>query len=150
MRTDAHRARHVDMTVTAIRLVYIFAAVIDAAIGVLLLLPEALAEMLGLAYLPARPAERLALGMTAAMLVGWTSLLLWAAASPIERRGVLLLTIFPVITGLALSVLLGWSMSYISTTGAAQVWSLQALLVGILGWAFHSAWRIANIDQPHP
>ncbi len=43
---------------------------------------------------------RYAMGVGASLMAGWTMLLLWAAASPIERRAVLLLTIFPVVTGI--------------------------------------------------
>lgn len=43
---------------------------------------------------------RYAMGIAASLMAGWTVLLLWAVASPIERRDVLLLTVFPVITGI--------------------------------------------------
>ena len=36
-------------------------------------------------------------------MFGWTVLLLWANRKPMERKGVLLVTIFPVITGLLLT-----------------------------------------------
>jgi hypothetical protein len=36
----------------------------------------------------------------AAFMAGWTVLLVWADRKPIERRGVLLITVFPVIVGL--------------------------------------------------
>ena len=53
------------------------------------------------------------MGLGASLMFGWTGLLLWANCRPLERKGVLLLTIFPVITGLL----------------AAGIW---ALIVGIL------------------
>jgi uncharacterized membrane protein len=131
------------MKITAIRLCYVAGAAADAAIGALLLFPAMLAEMLGLAETPTRISERIGLAMTATLLFGWTALLLWGARAPVERRGVLLLTIFPVIVGLALTVLYGWSGSYISTGGAMMVWSLQTLLAWLLAWAFISARRCA-------
>ena len=45
-------------------------------------------------------AYRYAMGIGAALMAGWTVLLLWGAANPIERRDILLLTVFPVITGI--------------------------------------------------
>jgi hypothetical protein len=134
------------MRITTIRLCYAVGAVADAVIGIVLLSPAMLAETLGLAEVPSRLSEQVALMMTATLLFGWTGLLLWGAQSPVERRGVLLLTIFPVIAGLALVVLLGWSGSYISTAGAAVIWSMQVLLVGLFAWAFVSAERCA-IDE---
>jgi hypothetical protein len=46
---------------------------------------------------------RYAMGIAAAMMWGWTTLLIWGVQDPLERKGVLLLTVFPVITGLRLS-----------------------------------------------
>ena len=43
---------------------------------------------------------RYAMGIGASLMAGWTLLLLWGAASPIERRDILLLTVCPVITGI--------------------------------------------------
>ena len=36
-------------------------------------------------------------------MIGWTFLLIWADRSPVERKGILLLTAFPVVTGLLLA-----------------------------------------------
>jgi hypothetical protein len=43
---------------------------------------------------------RFAMTLGAALMAGWTLLLIWGAASPTERRDILLLTVFPVITGI--------------------------------------------------
>jgi hypothetical protein len=43
---------------------------------------------------------RYAMAFGAALMAGWTVLLLWADRKPVERRGVLLITVFPVIAGL--------------------------------------------------
>ena len=46
---------------------------------------------------------RYASGLGAALMLGWTFLLIWADRKPMERKGVLLLTAFPVCTGLLLA-----------------------------------------------
>ena len=51
---------------------------------------------------------RLALGIAGTLMTGWTFLLLWAVRKPIERRGVILLTAFPVVFGLFIIVLIGF------------------------------------------
>jgi len=43
---------------------------------------------------------RYAMGIGASLMAGWTALLLWGAARPLERLDLLLLTVFPVITGI--------------------------------------------------
>lgn len=41
-----------------------------------------------------------AMGIGAALMWGWTVLLIWANQKPVERRGILIITLFPVIAGL--------------------------------------------------
>ena len=53
-------------------------------------------------------ATRIALGWGASLLLAWTFLLFWADRKPLERKGVLLLTCFPVISGLCLTNVFGF------------------------------------------
>lgn len=69
---------------------YIAGAVADGMIGVLMLLPGRMGES----------EFRYPMGLGASLMFGWTALLLWAYMRPMERKGVLVLTIFPVISGL--------------------------------------------------
>jgi hypothetical protein len=50
---------------------------------------------------------RLVMGIAASLMTGWTFLLLWAVRKPIERRVVILLTAFPVVTGMFIVALVG-------------------------------------------
>jgi hypothetical protein len=69
---------------------YIAGAVADGLIGILMLLPGRMGET----------EFRYPMGLGASLMFGWAALLLWANQRPIERKGVLVLTIFPVISGL--------------------------------------------------
>ena len=40
------------------------------------------------------------MGIGAALMWGWTVLLLWASNKPVERRDILIITLFPVIVDL--------------------------------------------------
>ena len=73
-----------------LRVSYLAGALADAAVAVLILVPSRMGEIT-ITY---------SMGLAASLMFGWTGLLLWANAEPMERKGVLLLTIFPVITGL--------------------------------------------------
>jgi hypothetical protein len=79
--------------VTWLRTSYWAGAIADAVIGILILVPSRMGE-----------AEfRYPMGLAATMVFGWTVLLVWADRKPVERKGILLITVFPVITGLMLS-----------------------------------------------
>jgi hypothetical protein len=76
-------------------------------------------------------------------MFGWTVLLLWADRKPFERRDILLITIFPVILGLALTTVYGVLKSYIPIKGAIPIWLLQIFLTVL----FQSAFLCAQKDK---
>ncbi len=51
-----------------------------------------------------------------ALMLGWTVLLFWAKSKPIERADILLITLFPVVTGLAAAAGLVAKSNQISTS----------------------------------
>lgn len=65
------------------------------------------------------------LGVGAALMFGWTGLLLWGARKPVERRGVLLLTAFPVISGILVTAIAA------VLTGLNSAAALTTILVGL-------------------
>jgi hypothetical protein len=77
------------------------------------------------------------MGMGAALMFGWTALLLRADRRPIERRDVLALTVVPVIAGLAVNEAFGVASGSLSAAFPAPIWALQ---LG-LGLLFLVSWR---------
>ncbi|MCK4495214.1 MAG: hypothetical protein KAU91_02615 [Candidatus Aminicenantes bacterium] len=73
-----------------LRASYIAGAVADGLIGIFMLIPDRMGET----------EFRYPMGLGAALMFGWIALLLWGNIKPLERKGILLITIFPVITGL--------------------------------------------------
>ena len=66
------------------------------------------------------PGYRFAVTFGAALMVGWTALLVWAAAKPAERRAVAPLTML-VVVGLMLAEILGMASGFLP---ALRVWML--------------------------
>lgn len=73
-----------------LRISYWAGAIADLLMVMLFLIPERMGEV----------EYRHPMGLAASLMLGWTFLLIWADRKPVERKGILLLTIFPVITGL--------------------------------------------------
>ena len=65
------------------------------------------------------------LGIGAALMFGWTALLVWGAQRPVERRGVLLLAAFPVVTGILATAIAAVA------TGLSTAAALTTILVGL-------------------
>ena len=86
--------------------------------------------------------SRFAWGVGAALMAGWTLLLLWGAASPIARRDILLLTVFPVIAGIVLATAIAARRGLVSAARTIPLWlhlgavSLFYILVYVLSIPF--------------
>lgn len=87
--------------------------VVDGIVGVLMLIPTRMGET----------EFRYPMGIGASLMFGWTVLLAWGYRKPVERKGLLLITIFPVITGIVAT------MVYQYASGA---FPLSRVLPGIL------------------
>jgi hypothetical protein len=116
-------------TVGWLRASFITGAVVDAIVGVLILIPSRMGE-----------AEfRYPMGLAASLMFGWTVLLLWGYQKPVERKGLLLITIFPVIAGLMASA------AYQLATGAFTIGRvlptmlLGVALIALLGFSYFKA-----------
>lgn len=82
------------------RIAFLVAAVTDALALVPMLFPRVGSTLFGGDSSRATPAYRYAMNLAASLMAGWTVLLFWAAAQPLERRDVLLIVVFPSILGI--------------------------------------------------
>ena len=117
---------------------FIIGAVLDGLVAVVMLVPSLEALAWGFDEPVLDPGYRFAMTFGAALMVGWTALLAWAAAKPIERRGVAPLTML-VVAGLMYAEFHGMESGFLPTS---RVWTLLivqiVLLVG-LALAFRAA-----------
>ncbi len=86
---------------------------------------------------------RYAMGMGASLMLGWTALLLWADRKPLARKGVLLLTVFPVIAGLAANEAYAIATGFLALSAVLPIWALQAALSALF---LVSYWRAGKED----
>jgi hypothetical protein len=113
-------------------------AAVDALAVVALLSPALSRRMLGV---DASPTSELlyAMRMGAALMLGWTLLLLWAGLRPLERRAVVLLTVVPVLLGFVATEIVAVREGFLPAANAASLLGMQALL-GVFGlWAWRRA-----------
>jgi hypothetical protein len=117
---------------------FIIGAVLDGLVAVVMLTPSLEAWAWAFEEPVLDPGFRFAMTFGAALMVGWTALLVWAAAKPAERRAVAPLTML-VVVGLMVAEILGMASGFLP---ALRVWMLVAsqvlLLVG-LALAFRAA-----------
>ncbi len=111
-----------------LRVSYWIGAIADFVVGFAMVYPKFLAQVLRLEEPPSAIETRCALGMGASLMFGWTALLIWADRKPLERKGVLVLTV-PVILGLAFTALYGFLGGYIPLASAISIWVFQSFLI---------------------
>lgn len=76
----------------------------------------------------------------AALMWGWTVLLAWAAFKPLERHGVLTITLFPVLTGLTGYRLYGLITAQVDMAHNLPILIFQFALIALLAfslWNYH-------------
>jgi hypothetical protein len=130
-------------TIGWLRISYWVGAVVDALAAVQMLHPPVFGFAMGLPSFDPGADYKYAMGMGASLMVGWTALV-WADRKPMERRGVLPLTVLPVIAGLAMNEARGIAVGFLPVRAVVPIWSLQVVLsVLFLG----SYWRARNASS---
>ncbi|MDH3728985.1 MAG: hypothetical protein OER77_15750, partial [Myxococcales bacterium] len=125
-----------DKNVRGLRIAYWAGAIADAVAAVMMFLPELGAAVYGRADLIPSNDYRYAMGLGGSLMLGWTMLLLWADRKPMERRGVLLLTVFPVIVGLALAGVYAVVSDLVPFTRMIPTWVVQGALASLMLFSY--------------
>ncbi len=103
-------------------------ALIDAGAAIQMLWPWLFGVMYGIESFSPGADYRYAMGMGASLMLGWSALLIWTARRPLERSGVLLITVLPVIAGLIVNELVGVWSGFVELAAVVPVLVLQLLL----------------------
>ena len=111
-------------SIFVIKLTYWLGIVADALWAVGLLTPHVYGVLVGTPDFTPDFQTRQIMLIAGSLMTGWTFLLIWGLKKPITRRGVLLLTAFPVIFGLFITTVNG-----ISNGNPALYWVLVKLVV---------------------
>ncbi len=119
--------------VALLRASYWAGAVADVGVGVLTLVPSRMGET----------EFRYPMGLAAAVMFGWALLLIWADRRPLERRGVLLPTIF-VILGLLSAGLYAVASGIFPIARIVPTSILGAALIALMGFSYLEAGKIED------
>lgn len=109
-------------------------AVVDALAVFVLLSPALARQVLGVADVPETPALDYAMRTAAALMLGWTVLLVWAARHPPVQRAVIGFTLVPVVAGLMLTELLALRAGFVTLANVGPMLAMQGALLGFGAW----------------
>ncbi len=117
-----------------LRMAFAAGAITDALALLPMLFPSLAKVMWGFA--DASGPYRFAMGYAAALMLGWTGLLVWAYLRPVERRGVAVLTIL-VLGGLVITEIFSVLTGSLGWRRMVPTWVLQAVLLALFGIGYH-------------
>ena len=84
-----------------LRLFLYYGGVLDGIMGFLMIYSLFATPPVIIPYSEATNEFRFAMGWAAIFMIAWTILLFWASLKPIERKGIIPLTLYVVVVGLA-------------------------------------------------
>jgi len=126
-----------------LRISYWVGAIVDAVAAAQMLWPPLFRLGMGLPGFTPGVEYHYAMGMGASLMIGWTALLLWADRKPVERKGVLPLTVLPVIAGLAANQARGVLAGFLPPLAVLPIWALQGGLGALFLWSY---WRARKAE----
>lgn len=115
-------------TIRWLRLCYWAGALLDGGAVIQMLWPRLFGVMNRLPNFAPGADYRFAMGMGASLMAGWTALLLWANRRPLERKGVLPLTVIPVVAGLIANEGRALANGFLDLAAAGPLWVAQTIL----------------------
>ena len=118
-----------------LRISYWAGAIVDLLAFLEMLFPGALQAALGETGPEINMEFRLALAFGAPLMIGWTVLLLWADRKPMERRGVLAITLCPVLVGLLIRGLVGAASGVFTGSTAVAAIAVPIALMTLFSYS---------------
>jgi hypothetical protein len=117
---------------------YLAGAVADAGVGILTLIPSRMGQT-EITY---------PMGLAASLMFGWSLLLIWAYRKPVERKGVLVITIFPVIAGLMASGLYAVTAGIFPIARIVPTSIFGIGLIALMGYSYLGARNLGADSEP--
>jgi len=127
-----------------LKIAFWIGAITDALAAVIMIFPELGAYFFRHENGTISPEYRYALGMGAALMVGWTVLLIWGSLKPLERRGILVITVSPVIVGIATAQFYAVFSGYIEVGRIIPLWIHLALISSYFLFAYFKSNNLIN------
>lgn len=127
-----------------IRLAFYLGALTDGLAVIPMLFPGIGIALFGGDSSRITDAYRYAMGIGASLMVGWTVLLIWGALKPVERRAILLITLFPVVAGIVASTLYAVSADLVQFDRVKYLYVHLSVVGALFIWGFIVATKHAN------
>ncbi len=127
-----------------LRISYWFGAVLDGVMVIPMLFPSVGGAMFGIDHFNPGNEYKYAMMIGASLMLGWTVLLIWADRKPLERKGIILITVIPVVTGMVLAGIFAVSVGMVKVESMIPVWILQSILLILFSYSYFSKSKVED------
>jgi hypothetical protein len=124
-----------------LRISYWIGALVDFVAGWIMLIPSLFAFMNEPEVFQPANEYRYAMGMGVPLMFGWTVLLLWADRKPLERKGILPITLL-VVFGEVITQVWGIAVGFVPFDAILPSFVMQTILVCLFCFAYFNARRM--------
>ncbi len=116
---------------------YWFGAVLDGLMVVPMLYPRIGGIIFGMDNFNPGNDYKYAMMVGASLMLGWTVLLIWADRKPVERKGVIMITVIPVLVGLILAGVFAVYCGLIKIEKMIPTWIIQSTLLILFCYSYY-------------
>ena len=120
-----------------LRISYWLGAVLDGLMVIPMLCPRIGGIMFGIDNFNPGNDYKYAMMVGASLMLGWTVLLIWADRKPVERKGVIMITVIPVLIGLILAGVFAVSSGLIRIEKMIPTWIIQSILLILFCYSYY-------------
>jgi hypothetical protein len=131
--------RKMELRIIWLKASYWIGAIAGFLIAMMMFFPGPLPFSPGKAFFPSCADDHFALRMGGSFILGWSFLLIWADRKPKERKGVLLLSLFPVLTVWAATEVYAVASAGLSYSARLPFWVLQGGLALLFAFSYSKA-----------
>ena len=94
--------------------------------------------MFGLDHFNPGNEYKYAMMIGASLMLGWSILLIWADRKPLERKGVILITVIPAVIGMVLAGIFAVRVGMVKAQRMIPTWILQTILLILFSYSYFS------------
>jgi len=123
-------------SIKTLKIAFWIGAITDGLAAIIMIFPTLRFYIFGPDNVEITQAYRYSLSMGAALMVGWTILLLWGSIKPLERKGLLIITVFPVITGIVMAQIYAVSSGLVELSGMIPIWIHLTFISSLFVFAY--------------
>jgi hypothetical protein len=121
-----------------LRISYWYGAILDGVMVIPMLFPSVGGALLGIDNFNPGNEYQYAMMVGASLMLGWTVLFIWADRKPLERKGIILITVIPVVIGLVLAGIFAASVGMVRIENMIPTWILQTILLILFSYSYFS------------